>query len=158
MNLAAQRAGASHNIGHIGSRQLPEAIHYFFFGQLALCKNTKSNRHFASSFLIIREALNHSASAGGERLFPRRRFRKRWNPVWISRFWNRTDGGKSSVAQPQTNCSEFPQVSGRYFPLTSTGARSASPLRTEQICSMQLRAIVSLMSTVLPPIWGVQIT
>ena len=66
--------------------------------------------------------------------------------------------GKSSVAQPQTNCSEIPQVSGRYFPLTSTGARSASPLRTEQICSMQLRAIVSLMSTVLPPIWGVQIT
>ena len=44
-----------------------------------------------------REALNHSARAGGERFFPSRRFRKRWNPVWISRFLNRTDGGKDPL-------------------------------------------------------------
>ena len=57
---------------------------------------------------LFREAQNNSARAGGERFFPSRRFRKRWNPVWISRFWNRADGGKSSAAQPQTNCSEVP--------------------------------------------------
>ena len=44
--------------------------------------------------VYIREALIHSARAGGEGVFSSRRFRKRWNPVWISRFLNRADGGK----------------------------------------------------------------
>ena len=44
-----------------------------------------------------RETLNHSARAGSERFFPSRRFRKRWNPVCISRFLNRADGGKDPL-------------------------------------------------------------
>ena len=45
----------------------------------------------------LREALNNSARAGGERFFPNRRFRKRRNTVCISRFLNRTDGEKDPL-------------------------------------------------------------
>ena len=47
--------------------------------------------------VCFQEALDHSARAGSERFFLSRRFRKRRNPVWISRFWNRTDGGKDPL-------------------------------------------------------------
>ena len=57
---------------------------------------------------VFREALNHSARAGSERFFPSRRFRKRWNPVWISRFLNRTDGGKDPLPSRSRIIQRFP--------------------------------------------------
>ena len=58
--------------------------------------------------LVPQEALNHSARAGGERFFPSRRFRKRWNPVWISRFLIRTDGGKAPLPSRGRIVQSFP--------------------------------------------------
>ena len=60
-------------------------------------KLSEEAKSLAVSSCRFKEALNNSARAGGERFFPSRRFRKRWNPVWISRFWNRTDGGKAPL-------------------------------------------------------------
>ena len=58
--------------------------------------------------VCFQEALDHSARAGSERFFPSRRFRKRWNPVWISRFWNRTDGGKDPLPSRRRIIQRFP--------------------------------------------------
>ena len=61
------------------------------------CRCPHTLTSFCSSSGMVREALNHSARAGSERFFPSRRFRKRRNPVCISRFLNRTDGGKDPL-------------------------------------------------------------
>ena len=66
----------------------------------------RSPKGYPNRGVCVREALNHSARAGGERFFPSRRFRKRWNTVCISRFLNRTDGGKDppKPAVPIVRC------------------------------------------------------
>ena len=56
------------------------------------------------------EALNDSARAGGERFFPGRRFLKTAESFMDFPFLEPRGWGKSSAAQPRTNCSEFPYV------------------------------------------------
>ena len=63
---------------------------------------------YATCQYTTKEALSHSARAGGESFFPSRRFRKRWNPVWISRFWNRTDGEKDPLPSRRRIVQSFP--------------------------------------------------
>ena len=63
------------------------------------------------------EDLNHSARAGSERFFPSRRFRKRGNPVWISRFLNRTDGGKDPLLSRSQFIQRFPMQESAFYPI-----------------------------------------
>ena len=56
------------------------------------------------------EALNDSARAGGERFFPGRRFLKTAGSFMDFPFLEPRGWGKSSAAQPRTNCSEFPYI------------------------------------------------
>ena len=62
-----------------------------------------------------KEALNNSARAGSERFFPSRRFRKRWNTVCITRFLNRTDGGKDPLLSRRRIVQSFPRAGGERF-------------------------------------------
>ena len=60
--------------------------------------------------LNTKEALIHSARAGGERFSLSRRFKKRRNTECISRFLNRADGGKDPLPSRRRIIQSFPNI------------------------------------------------